>query len=108
MPRRRSAWKRPCRSLRLSHASSPLVHAAAEAWANRLRAARDNDPERIDLAWRQAFGRSPEDMERFEAAQFLQSYRDELAASSAPNADVSALAAYLRTLIASNEFLHID
>jgi len=91
--------------------NDPLIHATSEAWAGRLMAASPTEPERIEEAWRQALGRSPSAAERAEAESFLSAYQAELAAGSAPamkNSARLALAAYLRTLLASNEFLHLN
>jgi hypothetical protein len=88
--------------------NDPFVHAKAEAWAARLVAADDDDSERIELAWRRAFGRGPTEIERAEASEFLAAYRTVLAAAKMDNVEVRSLAAYLRTLIGSNEFLHVD
>jgi hypothetical protein len=88
--------------------NDPFVHAKAEKWANRLLAARADEPGRIELAWRHAFGRAPGEPERREAAEFLAEYRAGLKAIKADNIETRALAAYLRGLIGSNEFLYVD
>ncbi len=88
--------------------NDPLVHTAADAWAIRLQTACAAESERIDLAWRQAFGRSPNDTELSEAIEFLKLYCDELSATVGEDSASRALAAYLRTLLGSNEFLHVD
>ena len=46
--------------------------------------------------------------ERAEAVEFLAAYRAELATANPEGVDVRALAAYLRTILGSNEFLHVD
>ncbi len=88
--------------------NDPLVHAKAEAWATKLMADRSGDHERIDRAWQQAYSRLPTEAERNEGEQFLAAYRTELTAAGADRIEWRALAAYLRTMIASNEFLHVD
>jgi cytochrome c553 len=88
--------------------NDPLIHAKAEAWAARLRAACPADEQRVDLAWQQAYGHLPQEAERAEAAQFLAAYRTELTAANKDQVELRALAAYLRTIFASNEFLHVD
>lgn len=88
--------------------NDPFVHAKAEKWAARLLAAGDVEHRRIELAWRQALGRPATPGEQAEAAEFLAAYRVELATTSAKNVELSALAAYLRALIGSNEFLHVE
>jgi hypothetical protein len=88
--------------------NDPFVHAMAERWAGRLLATTADEQQRIELAWRQAVGRAPTSFEADEAAEFLAAYREELANEKIDNVEVRALAAYLRTLIGSNEFLHVD
>ena len=88
--------------------NDPFVHTKADKWASRLQAASLDDTQRIELAWRHALGRSPTDVERGEATEFLTAYRAELAAAKMDNVETRSLAAYLRTLIGCNEFLHVD
>ena len=88
--------------------NDPFVHTKAEKWAMRLQAASPDEMQRIELVWRRAFGRSPSEIERGEATEFLAAYRTELAAAKMDNVETRSLAAYLRTLIGSNEFLHVD
>jgi hypothetical protein len=88
--------------------NDPFVHAKALKWAARLRAACPDDSQRIDLAWRQAIGRAPKEFERLEALEFLAAYRAELKEAKANDVENRSLAAYLRTLFGSNEFLHVD
>ena len=88
--------------------NDPFVHTKAERWATRLQAARPDDKQRIEQAWLRAIGRPPTEIERAEATEFLAAYRTELAAAKMDNVEVRSLAAYLRTLIGSNEFLHVD
>jgi len=85
-----------------------FVHAKAEQWAARLLTAGDQENQRFDLAWRQALGRPATSSEQAEAAEFLAAYRGELTAKSTNNVELFALAAYLRALIGSNEFLHVE
>ena len=88
--------------------NDPFVHTKAEKWATRLQAANPGDMQRIELAWLRAFGRSPTEVERAEATEFLATYRAELTAVGQDDIEGRSLAAYLRTLIGSNEFLHVD
>jgi hypothetical protein len=94
--------------------NSPFIHEKAEKFAQRLCAARPDDAQRIELAWRQTTGRLPSAAERAEATHFLADYRAELGTveSRAPDKsgdpNLAALAAYLRVLFGSNEFLHVD
>jgi hypothetical protein len=88
--------------------NDPFVHTKAEKWAARLLSANVDESHRLELAWRRAFGRSPTEIERSEAIEFLTAYRTELAATKMDNLETRSLAAYLRTLIGSNEFLHVE
>jgi hypothetical protein len=88
--------------------NDPLIHTKAEAWAARLQGGRADDVQRIDLAWQQAYGHVPTEAERAEAAEFLLAYRTGLTEANMNNVEPRALAAYLRTIFASNEFLHVD
>ena len=88
--------------------NDPFVHTKAEKWASRLQAASPDDATRIEHAWLRTIGRTPTEIERGEATEFLVVYRAELMASKMDNVEIRSLAAYLRTLIGSNEFLHVD
>ena len=88
--------------------NDPFVHTKAEKCAERLRATFADEPGQIDRAARLIFGRQPTPDERADAAQFLQVYRTELTAAGQDKVEVRALAAYVRTLFGSNEFLHVD
>ena len=88
--------------------NDPFVYAKADKWAVRLLAAGKTDSVRVELAWHRALGRGPTSLERTEAAEFLTTYRAELTASKIDSVESRALAAYLRTVIGSNEFLHVD
>lgn len=88
--------------------NDPFVHKMAEGWAARLRAASADESQQIETAWRAAVGRAPTSVERAEAADFLAAYRAELKSAGVDNCDARSLAAYLRTILGSNEFLHVD
>jgi hypothetical protein len=88
--------------------NDPFVHTKAEAYARGLQAARPDDLQRIEKAWHDLLGRSPTDIERTEAADFLGDYRAELVVANVNDANVRALAAYVRTVFGSNEFLYLD
>jgi len=88
--------------------NDPFVHTAADRWAGRLLADNADDSTRIEHAWRTAIGRGPSEVEAVEAAEFLSVYRNELQAQPVNEIERMSLAAYLRTLIGSNEFLHVD
>ena len=61
-----------------------------------------------ELACRLALGRPPTEDERADAAGFLAAYRAGLIVAGKENPGLTALAAYVRTLFGSNEFLHCD
>jgi mono/diheme cytochrome c family protein len=88
--------------------NDPFVHARADAWAERLRTRGSDDPQRAEQAWLQAYGRRPSTDELKDAIEFLSVYRAELNAAEVDRVDQQALTALLRTLIGSNEFLHVD
>jgi hypothetical protein len=88
--------------------NDPFIHSKAERWAQRLVAASSDENQQVEQAWLQAIGRAPTEAERAEGSEFLAAYRAELAATSPDSIGVRALAAYLRTILGSNEFLHVD
>lgn len=88
--------------------NDPFVHAKAEKCAARLRTSASNEAQQVELISRLTLGRMPTDIERVEASQFLQAYRDELVAAKQDRIDERAIAAYVRILFGSNEFLHVD
>lgn len=88
--------------------NDPFIHDKADRWAVRLMSASPDDKKQLEQAWRTVVGRPPSTVEQTEALEFLTTYRAELAATGADNAERRALAAYLRTLLGSNEFLHVD
>jgi hypothetical protein len=63
---------------------------------------------RIVAAIQAALSRAPESDEVAAANAFLDRYREALAIEGVANPDHEALAAWLRTLLAGNEFLHVD
>jgi len=85
--------------------NDPFIHAKALKFAARLAAASPEEPQQIELAHRLAFGRRPTPEEQSEAAAFLAACRAE---PEAAGDALMALAAYVRTLFGSNEFLHCD
>ena len=88
--------------------NDPFVHAKSLKCAERLQSACTGENAQVELASRLTLGRPPTDLERTEAAEFLAAYRAELTAAGKENAGLAALAAYVRTLFGSNEFLHLD
>jgi hypothetical protein len=85
-----------------------FVHAKAAAWADKLIANGRSESQQIDLAWHQAFDRAATTEELISSAEYLAAAREELAVLNATDADRRALASWLRTLLGSNEFLHVD
>ena len=88
--------------------NDPFVYAKSLKWAARLRTAGTDDAVRLDLAWRQAIGRSPTANEQREGLEFLAAYRAELKAIGADDIETKTWAACLRTMLGGNEFLHVD
>lgn len=88
--------------------NDPMIHTKSEHWATRIQAEGGNEVQWIERAWLTAFGRTPNSSELADARDFLAAYRAELAANNLDNIPTRSLAAYLRTLIGSNEFLHVD
>ncbi|MEN9665384.1 MAG: hypothetical protein RLZZ326_1747, partial [Planctomycetota bacterium] len=88
--------------------NDPLVHGAADSWAGALEQSTTDRNERIVAATEGALARAPESDELAAANAFLDRYREALAAEGIANPDHEALAAWLRTLLAGNEFLHVD
>lgn len=85
-----------------------FVHAKADAWSAKLIADGRSESQQIDLAWQQAFNRSATTEEQVASAEYLAAAREELTALNTAGADRRALASWLRTLLGSNEFLHVD
>ncbi|MCX7394576.1 MAG: PSD1 and planctomycete cytochrome C domain-containing protein [Planctomycetales bacterium] len=88
--------------------NDPFVHTNSEKWATRLQTGNEDHAQQIEQAWRDAVGRTPSEGERNDAREFLLAYRTELISAKMDNVEVRSLAAYLRTLIGSNEFLYVD
>lgn len=92
--------------------NDPLVHGAAEAWAGQLEGESPDRRHRIEAATLTAVGRAADSADLTAAERFLTTYAAALR-EGAPEvteaaADHEALAAWLRTLLAGNEFLHVD
>ncbi len=88
--------------------NDPFVHAKSVNFAERLQAAQQTERGQIELAAQLAFGRPATEAEQTEAAEFLAACRAELSSAGNADPDLMALAAYVRTLLGSNEFLHCD
>ena len=88
--------------------NDPFVHAKSQDLAVRLQKITGTPAEQIALAYAWALGRPPRDVEQAEAAEFLAAYQAELAPTPPATAKVTALAAFARSLLGSNEFVHVD
>jgi hypothetical protein len=88
--------------------NDPFVHAKSAQFATRLLASNPEESPCIESAYRIALGRQPNSVEFAEATGFLSAYRKALASSDAAKARHDALAAFVRVLFGSNEFLTVD
>ena len=88
--------------------NSPFVHAQTQRFANRLMEGCTTPDRRIELAYHLTLARPPSEPERTEAIAFLRAYQSGLPRPGAGQPEATALAAFTRVLIGSNEFLSID
>ena len=88
--------------------NDPFVYSKSEAWARRILSRQESSVPSIQMAYTMAFGRSPTASEQSHASEFLDAYKAELSSIAKDNLEVASLAAFLRTLLASNEFLYLD
>lgn len=90
--------------------NSPFIHEQSDRFAVRVGMAFDTLRERIDYAFRLAYGRAPRLEEIREAQNYLRQTRLELQAGGAPvdQLNQKSLASYLRVVMSSNEFLYVD
>lgn len=90
--------------------NSPLMHEQADAFAVRVGMAFDALPERVNYAYRLAFGRAAKPDEIKGAQEYLQQVRPQLTATNtaADRLHRTAWASYLRVVLSSNEFLYVD
>jgi hypothetical protein len=104
----RSASTTPVQSLFLMN--DKLAHEAADKLAVRVGLAFNEDPRRIDYAYRLCFGRPAAQDEVAMGTQYLQGCRERLNSASVPwdQQGRMALASYMRVLMSSNEFLYVD
>lgn len=89
--------------------NSDLVETASSRFAERLRAEKSTDAERIDRAYMLAFGRAVTEIEAASARDFLQQARQFLASSVADELERERRVweTYCQTLLASSEFIYI-
>jgi cytochrome c553 len=90
--------------------NSLFMHEQSDRFAVRVGMAYDTLRERLDYAFRLAYGRAPRLEEIREAQNYLRQTRLELQASGAPvdQLNQKSLASYLRVVMSSNEFLYVD
>jgi len=90
--------------------NSPFMHEQSDLFAVRVGLAYESIRERIDYAFRLAYGRAAKPEELREAQNYLQQTRAELMTGGAPVDQLNrkALASYLRVVMSSNEFLYVD
>jgi hypothetical protein len=91
--------------------NDPFVHEQSNALAKRIISENPNgdDAMRIQRLWRLTAGRLASFDEVSEAVAFLDSYgQRQRSAGSSGNTPESALGAYARALMTSNEFLYVD
>ena len=88
--------------------NDPFVHAKSQSGAQRVMAVAKEESSQIDYSYKLALGRSPTAIESLEASAFLAAFRAELTRIGHPSPVPLAMAAHMRTLFGSNEFLHCD
>ncbi len=90
--------------------NSPFMSEQSDQFAVRIGMAYDTLRERIDYAFRLAYGRAATLPEIREAQSYLRRTRAELTAIGAPVEQLNrkSLASYLRVTLSSNEFLYVD
>ena len=91
--------------------NDPFLHAAAERWADRIGHSGASRATSVEQVWHDALARMPAAEDRDEAVAFLDDYVREARRESAippERLERAALAAYIRIILSSNEFLHVD
>jgi hypothetical protein len=90
--------------------NNPFVHSQADQLAVRVGMAYETTPQRIEYAFRLAYGRPAKPAEIGEAIVYLQQARQQFQTLGRPADRLTreALASYLRALLGSNEFLYVD
>ena len=87
--------------------NDPFVQARAESLVRRLDPLPD-DSARLNLAYSFCFGRVPEPDEIATAERFRASYADGLESGDEGQRRRAAWTAWMRVMLASNEFLYVD
>ena len=90
--------------------NDPFIHNQSANFAQRLQKAGSNEAARVNAAFELALGRPATSEEIDHAQQFQARYIAGLAQLNTPESErqAIALAAYLRTVLGSNEFMFID
>ncbi len=90
--------------------NNPLVHEQSAGMARKLLQAKSDDTGRVGLALEMALGREPSSQELARATTFLSVYREQLQLAKVPadQQELLAWAAYVRTLLCSNEFIFVE
>ncbi len=88
--------------------NDPFVHAKSDIGAKRVMAFSKDEALQIGYSYKLALGRPPKAIEIREASSFLADFRAEWTKIGLTQPESNALAAHLRTLFGSNEFLHYD
>lgn len=88
--------------------NDPLVHGEADRLARKLLTEVGDDAARIDAAHQLLFSRPASEAEQQASRQWLDRYLGQLGAVPEGERLTAAWAGYLRTLLASNEFIYVD
>jgi hypothetical protein len=91
--------------------NDPFLHSVAERWADRLIQDAATRAPRIERIWLRALARMPTAEELDEAVAFLDGYGEQARRDGTASVDKLeriALAAHIRIILSSNEFLHVD
>lgn len=90
--------------------NNEFIKETSEGFAERLITAAENEVDRLDLAFRTALSRPPNEIELDRASEHLQAYRAKLVEEGAPveTHERLAWASLGRVLFAANEFIYVD
>lgn len=90
--------------------NNSFMHEQADALAVRVGMAVDTLAERVNYAYRLAYGRNAKPDELREAQLYMQKVRNDFQAggTSSEKLNRAALASYFRVVLSSNEFLYLD
>ena len=90
--------------------NNPFVHEQADQLAIRIGMAYDTMPERVDYAFRLAYGRPAKPEEIKEAIAYIDKTKVQLQTLNIPSEKYTrmALASYCHVLLSSDEFLYVD